>query len=239
MSSVDEGFIICSHGSVELNIFQIIWSSGLVVKLVLLSLILASVVSLAIVWKKWNEFKALRKSNQFFLEEFNISGNLREVSERSEALPQGPLKILFARGFVEVEQMSRGGDLQMLDRYVSKFGLNIFSRALDQAKIEVNQGLERHLSILASIGAISPFVGLFGTVWGIVNSFTGLAAGGNSLDAVAPGIAEALVATAVGLFAAIPAVWFYNYFSNENDKFNSLMKSFSKEFLNSIERMLM
>lgn len=222
----------------ELNILQIIWSSGPVVKLVLLFLIFASVVSFAIVWKKWNELKVIRRANQFFLEEFNISSSLQEVSERGEALPESPLKRLFSRGFAEVEQMSQGEDLQMLDRYTTRFGLNIFSRALDKAMIEVNQELDKHLSLLASIGAVTPFLGLLGTVWGIVNSFTGLAAGGNSLDAVAPGIAEALVATAVGLFAAIPAVWFYNYFSNENEKCHFLMKSFSKEFLNSIERML-
>ena len=226
----------------ELDIFQIIWESGLVVKLVLISLIVASVVSLSVVWKKFNDVREVRRNNQLFLREFRVSNDLTEVFERTEALPEGPLKLMFQRGFSEIEKMRNDEEEKfigdMLDRYTSRFGLNIFIRSLEQSSLEVNQRLERYLSLLASIGAITPFIGLFGTVWGIIDSFTGLALGGNSLDAVAPGIAEALVATAVGLFAAIPAVWFYNYFSNENAKTNSLMQSFSKEFLNSIERTL-
>ena len=127
---------------------------------------------------------------------------------------------------------------QILESHVRKFGLNIFIRTMEQAILETNERLDKYLSLLASVGAITPFIGLFGTVWGIINSFTGLAAGGNSLDAVAPGIAEALVATAAGLFAAIPAVFFYNYFTNENARINHSMESFSREFLNTIERSL-
>ena len=92
------------------------------------------------------------------------------------------------------------------------------------------------LAVLASIGSISPFVGLFGTVWGIINSFSGLASGNATLDAVAPGIAEALVATAVGLAAAIPAVFFFNYFNNRVEKINSEIKGFEQDFLNVVER---
>jgi len=90
--------------------------------------------------------------------------------------------------------------------------------------------------MLATIGSISPFIGLFGTVWGIIDSFAGLASGGGSIEAVAPGIAEALVATAVGLAAAIPAVWAYNIFTSRISKLNSQMENFGQEFLNLIER---
>ena len=226
----------------ELNIFAIIWGSGLVVKLVLLLLLAASVASLSIVWKKFNELKAIKRSNRFFLDEFRNSGDLKEVYDRADILPEGPLKLMFQRGFLEIERL-RGEHReemigQILQNYAARFGLNIFNRSLEQSTIEVNESLDRYLSSLASIGAVAPFVGLLGTVWGIIDSFTGLAMGGNSLDAVAPGIAEALVATAVGLFAAIPAVWFYNYFANENAKINALMKSFAQEFLNSVERIL-
>ena len=96
--------------------------------------------------------------------------------------------------------------------------------------------MQSYLSLLASIGSISPFIGLFGTVWGIIDSFSGLASGSATLDVVAPGIAEALVATAVGLGAAIPAVWFFNYFNNRVDKINSEIKKFEQDFLNLIER---
>ena len=224
----------------ELNIFQIIWESGLVVKLVLILLILASVMSLSIVWKKFNDLREINNNNKLFLEEFKKSYDLKEAFDRTETVFDGPLKLMFQKGFLEIEKLrgDQGEELigEILEHYTTKFGLNIFIRSLEQATLEVNERLGKYLSLLASIGAITPFVGLLGTVWGIINSFTGLASGGNSLDAVAPGIAEALVATAVGLFAAIPAVWFYNYFSNENAKINSLMKSFSQEFLNSIER---
>ncbi|MCY4643286.1 MAG: MotA/TolQ/ExbB proton channel family protein [Bacteriovoracales bacterium] len=226
----------------ELDIFQIIWQSGWVVKLVLISLILASVVSLSIVWKKRNNMREVKESNELFLREFKNSTDLKELFEKTRGLPDGPLKLMFQRGFLEIDRLrgERSEEMigEILERYVSKFGLSLFSRSLEQTALEANERLDRYLSTLASIGAITPFVGLFGTVWGIIDSFTGLASGGNSLDAVAPGIAEALVATAVGLFAAIPAVWFYNYFSNENSKVQSAMDSFSKEFLNSIERIL-
>ena len=102
-----------------------------------------------------------------------------------------------------------------------------------------NIDLEDRLSTLASIGSVTPFVGLFGTVWGIINSFTGLAGGGATLDAVAPGIAEALVATAVGLAAAIPAVWFYNSFNTRVETLNTGIDSFEQELLNSVERSIL
>ena len=226
----------------ELDIFQIILQSGWVVKMVLISLVLASVASLSIVWKKKNNLREVRESNRRFLEEFRNGTDLKELFEKTRGLPDGPLKAMFQRGFLEIDRLRGEQSEEMigeiLERYVSKFGLSLFSRSLEQTASEANEGLDKYLSTLASIGAITPFVGLFGTVWGIIDSFTGLAAGGNSLDAVAPGIAEALVATAVGLFAAIPAVWFYNYFSNENGKIQSAMDSFAKEFLNSIERIL-
>jgi biopolymer transport protein TolQ len=99
--------------------------------------------------------------------------------------------------------------------------------------------MDYRVSTLATIGAITPFVGLFGTVWGIIDAFSGLSTGGGSIEAVAPGIAEALVATAVGLAAAIPAVWFYNHFNNQITRINSQMESFSQEFLNLIERSIL
>jgi len=114
--------------------------------------------------------------------------------------------------------------------------MTAIERGLKKGGIEVEVEVSNSMSTLASIGSISPFIGLFGTVWGIIDSFTGIAGGGATLDAVAPGIAEALVATAMGLVAAIPAVWFYNKFGSDADKIQSEMDSFSQEFLNVIER---
>ena len=123
-----------------------------------------------------------------------------------------------------------------LATYLSHHGIGALERSLKQGANTANENLENRLSTLASIGSITPFIGLFGTVWGIIDAFAGLATGGGSIEAVAPGIAEALVATAVGLFAAIPAVWGYNILSSKVGVFNSQMENFGQEFLNLIER---
>ena len=114
--------------------------------------------------------------------------------------------------------------------------MGVLERGLKKGANETNEELGKLLSTLASIGSVSPFIGLFGTVWGIINAFAGLATGGGSIDAVAPGIAEALVTTAVGLAAAIPAVWFFNHFNSMNEKVNSEMESFGQDFINVVER---
>ena len=140
---------------------------------------------------------------------------------------------------IKIKKCFEGCEKDSLKRHFQNFGLGVIERAMSKGITDSNLKLDSYLSILASIGSITPFIGLFGTVWGIINSFTGLASGGGTLEAVAPGIAEALVATAIGLFAAIPAVWFYNIYSNENSKINSEMESFGQDFLNIVERSLL
>ncbi len=226
----------------DLSIFDILLSSGIVVQSVLLLLIFCSVLSIAIVWKKYNEFKEIRKNNSAFLDVFRSEASLREVFDKSSTLENSPLKQVFTQGYEEIiklEDSSSGKKSKdTLDNHIFRFGFQLFERAMERGVSDASDAMEKHLTTLASIGSISPFIGLFGTVWGIINSFTGIAQGGSTLDAVAPGIAEALVATAVGLFAAIPAVWFYNYFSNKQSLIYGQMKSFEKEFLNEVERSL-
>ncbi len=229
--------------STQLDMFQIILESGLVVKSVLGILILASFVSWAIVFKKRSLVKAAEKNNKIFMDLYKSSTKLSEVYEKSQSLPFSPYKSLFEHGYNELQKArgnngSEDGENAHLKKHFEGFGLGMIERALKQGVNETNNELEKLLSVLASIGSISPFVGLFGTVWGIIDSFTGIAGGGATLDAVAPGIAEALVATAIGLAAAIPAVWFYNHYNAENAKFNSDMESFGQEFLNVVERSL-
>lgn len=228
----------------QLDILQIILESGLVVKSVLGILVLASFASWAIVFKKRSLAKSVEKNNKAFMELYTSSTKLSDVYDKCQSLPFSPYKSLFVHGYSEL-QKARGanapgsdGDNSHLKKHFESFGLGIIERALKQGVNETNNELEKLLSVLASIGSISPFIGLFGTVWGIINSFTGIAGGGATLDAVAPGIAEALVATAIGLAAAIPAVWFYNHYNAENAKFNSDMESFGQEFLNVVERSL-
>ena len=225
-----------------MDIFKILLESGPVVKAVLLLLILASVLSWAIILKKRKVLKSIKQNNDEFLDIYNNSGNLKEVFTQSQELPFSPFKIMFAEGFTELNKIRETFKSDTvgtgLHNHFKDFGLGVLERGLKKGVNLSNHQLNHLLSTLASIGSISPFIGLFGTVWGIINSFTGLAGGGGTIDAVAPGIAEALVATAVGLAAAIPAVWFFNYYNAENSKLNDEMETFGQDFLNTVERTL-
>ncbi len=224
----------------ELDIFHIMLDASLVVKAVLLSLIIASVVSWAIILKKKKLIKELEENSKDFLEVYKNSSSLKEVMESCHNLSMSPHRSLFTHGYLELSKLkdTLNDDKDKLEKHFSQYGLQFLERGMKKGVHEINVELEKFLSTLASIGSVTPFVGLFGTVWGIIGSFTGLAGGGATLDAVAPGIAEALVATAVGLVAAIPAVWFYNKFNNENAHIQSEMESFGQEFLNVVERSL-
>jgi biopolymer transport protein TolQ len=224
-------------GSNELDIVNIILSSGPVVKGVLLLLFFASIVSWAIIFKKRKNLKKIEKDNAEFLDAYYSCKDLRDVKLKTEHLPNSPFKIMFLEGFSELESLRSKYGLE-IKSHIKDFGIDSLERALKKGANEANLKMGTLVPTLASIGSVTPFVGLFGTVWGIINSFTGLASGGATLDAVAPGIAEALVATAVGLFAAIPAVWFFNRFSGETNKINIKMESFGEGFLNNVERSL-
>ncbi|WP_127714848.1 MotA/TolQ/ExbB proton channel family protein [Halobacteriovorax sp. HLS] len=226
--------------STELNILQILLDGGPVVKGVLLALVFASIVSWAIVLKKKKLLAELNENNRDFLDAYKSAKSLSDVMHSCQALPFSPYRSLFINGYTELSKLKEnlGNDNSRLEDHFSKYGLHSLERGLKKGVHEVNVELERSLATLASIGSVSPFIGLFGTVWGIIGSFTGLAGGGATLDAVAPGIAEALVATAIGLVAAIPAVWFYNKFNNSNAIVQSEMESFGQEFLNVVERTL-
>jgi biopolymer transport protein TolQ len=227
-------------GQGELDILNIILESGLVVKAVLLLLIFASIVSWAIVFYKKNHFRVLKNNDENFLELFNQSSDMAEVKERIGSLPYSPYKTMFEYGFEEVSKISQQASVANMSsrEYMEKFGFHFVERGIKKGVIEARQIISTQLSTLASISSVSPFIGLFGTVWGIINSFTGLASGGGTLDAVAPGIAEALVATAVGLAAAIPATWFYNHFQSSGDELDARMETFEQELLNNFERVL-
>ena len=209
----------------ELDILGVILEAGPVVKGVLLVLCAASVLSWAIALKKYAALRAIRSENRRFSSLFSESGSVEDFLERTDGFRRCLYRNLFVEGHREMERSRDGrGGAESVRRAVRK---EIHRNAIK---------LNRHQTVLASIGSITPFVGLFGTVWGIIDSFTGLASGGATLDAVAPGIAEALVATAVGLGAAIPAVWFYNYFSHQNAELAGEMDIFEQEFLNVVER---
>jgi biopolymer transport protein TolQ len=223
----------------QLNLLHIILESGPVVKAVLAILIISSVLAWAIIWQKYQEMKVINTNNKKFLEVFTSGGSLGDIYQQAINFQYSTFGMIYRKGYEEINKLNEklGGKSQLADYFKVK-GLENIERSLKHGFNSATEKLENRVSILATIGSLTPFVGLFGTVWGIINAFSGLASGGGSIDAVAPGIAEALVATAVGLAAAIPAVLFFNHFNTENSKIQSEMESFSQDFLNLVERSL-
>lgn len=224
-----------------MDIFAIILESSLVVKLVLLLLIILSVLSWAIVFFYSRYYKKLTKINKSFKDAFFKDGlasisSMSEFSSKIDKFGDSPLHKLwkiFHKELNKINKKLKVKNEKNLASYLAEGDFSNFERSLEQGVYDQIQEIDRHRTLLASISSVAPFVGLFGTVWGIINSFSGLAAGGaGTIEAVAPGIAEALVATAVGLFAAIPASWFYNYFSKNLKKVRLELESFSKDLLN-------
>ena len=222
----------------KINMLEIMLQAGVVVKAVLVLLIVSSIVSWAIILRKKKLFKSVEKCNKLFMDLYVNSTNLKELMQKAETLPFSPFKAMFVEGYQELLKVKEAFEEEGIRTHFKSFGMGVLERALKKGANNANNKLNNFLSLLASIGSISPFIGLFGTVWGIIDSFTGLASGGATIEAVAPGIAEALVATAIGLAAAIPAVLFYNYFQNDVSKINNDMDSFGQEFLNVVERSL-
>ncbi len=213
----------------DLSILTLITQASPVVQIVLAILILLSLLSWTVIFRKFFAVsRALRQTDEF--ESRFWSGTeltkLLEVANRNREA-SGIEERIFAAGMNEfLKQQKSARDAV---NGVSRAMRAVFAREMDH--------LESGLPMLASIGSTSPYIGLFGTVWGIMNAFTGLSTLENaSLAVVAPGIAEALVATAIGLFAAIPAVAAYNYFNNRVGRLSNRIEGFSDEFLNILER---
>ncbi|MBL7665048.1 MAG: MotA/TolQ/ExbB proton channel family protein [Bacteriovoracaceae bacterium] len=227
----------------EMNLLVIIWESGFVVKMVLLLLVAMSVFSWTIIIQKNKVLKAVEADDLKFAEKFSSNLGLVEIYHVTKDYPESTMSQMYQTGFEELQKITKKigtskSGITLAD-YFSKYGLEPLERALKKGAVLSNQKLNKLITMLATIGTLAPFVGLFGTVWGIINSFTGLASGGGSIESVAPGIAEALVATAIGLAAAIPAVWFFNIFNNRIGKINSQMEAFAEDYLNLIARSIL
>ena len=225
------------------DIVKLIADASPTAKVVLLILLIFSAISWGIIlYKTWVYNRAGRQTATF-LSVFRKSSKFSEVQAVCPSLSDSPLVGLFQSGYAELNAQLRtgqGGDpvkpAGAAGRPTLK-SLDAVDRALLRATTVELTKLERHVPFLATTASITPFIGLFGTVWGIMSSFQGIgAAGSSSLGVVAPGIAEALIATAAGLFAAIPAVYFYNHFTNRVKYFAAEMDDFSLEFLNISER---
>ena len=217
----------------DLDILQLVMHASLVVQLVMALLMLVSIASWSAIFRKIFALQRVKSLNEVFEREFWSGSSLNELytTAASKGVNSGPMERIFASGMREFQKLRerRISDVATLMDGARRAMRASFQREMDE--------VESNLSFLASVGSVSPYVGLFGTVWGIMHAFTGLAALQQvTLATVAPGIAEALVATAIGLFAAIPAVIAYNRFARDLDHIAISHETFIEEFSNILQR---
>ncbi len=198
----------------DFSIIELFLQASLVVQAVMVLLLVVSIISWIVIFERYFNLNRIKEANKIFEEQFWSGKDLHEIYESIEELPNeeliGSLRV-FKSGFGEFLRLSDGKKITIED-------LESVNRAIRVSLAREEESLMYHLPFLANVGSVSPYVGLFGTVWGIINSFQGLSdATQATINAVAPGISEALVATALGLFAAIPAVVAYNRFASESD----------------------
>ena len=213
-------------GSTDFSIVQLFIRADIIVKSVIIILIAASVFSWALIFEKYRLFKRIEKSTTSFEEKFWKSRSAESFYNSLTNREKDPMANIFQSAMAElIKTKSKSSSIQS----------NRVSRVIEiSADKEINL-IEKHFTFLATVGSTAPFIGLFGTVWGIMNSFQSIAISRNtSLAIVAPGIAEALFATALGLLAAIPAVVAYNKFNSDSKKYSARIENFSKRFLSII-----
>jgi len=218
-------------------------SAGPMVTFVMLLLLGFSLVSWTIIIMKHLSYRKARAETAFFIDTFWKSKNLADAYKVAKELASSPEASIFILGFNELQKLGRSkivkqGSEETLEMKLA--GMDNLKRALRKAETKQVGRLGRYLTFLATTGSATPFIGLFGTVWGIMSSFHDIGMRGSaSLAVVAPGISEALIATAAGLAVAIPAVIFYNYYSNILFDLENDMQGFSADFMNLVERDLL
>ncbi len=229
------------HGS----LFDMIIHAGFIVQLVLLLLLIFSVISWAIILMKYFNIRKVLSENNLFLSTYMRSTKLSEIFPEAKKYRHSTMAEVFRAGYTELAKITKtvranppgkesadvGGPAMEIA------GIDNIERAMNRAWALETTKLESALGFLATTGSASPFIGLFGTVWGIMDTFKSIGARGSAtLAVVAPGISEALIATAAGLAAAIPAVIFYNYYLNRIKTMSTEMDNFASELLNIVER---
>ena len=221
----NEAIISTSQINDEFTLMSLFFRADLVVKLVILILFAASIFSWTIIIHKIRLFRSLKKISKQFEEEFWSGRSIKEIASTTHHLSESPIKYVFLEAVDEIEKSNKDTK-KNIDSITDRIN-RIMEAAIDYQ----NEKLSLYFSYLATIGATTPFIGLFGTVWGIMNSFQSIAISRNtSLAVVAPGIAEALFATALGLLAAIPAVIAYNIFTSQVNDENARMYRFKEQF---------
>lgn len=222
-----------------------ILNAGPVGQLVMLILLIFSIVSWSIIFMKARLFRKVNRQSQEFLDEFWSSSNLSEASSITEDYPLSPEAAVFTAGYTELQKINRirtrkdaRATSDSLDTQLAT--IDNLQRAMQRAESEEISKMAKALPFLATTGNSAPFIGLFGTVWGIMGSFHDIGVRGSaSLAVVAPGISEALVATAAGLAVAIPAVIFYNHYSSKLDNVDGKIQNFATDLVNLVERDLL
>lgn len=223
------------HGS----LLGMIADAGFMVKFVLLILLIFSIISWTIIFLKFRYYRKIRKENEEFDSDYQRSNKLSEVVPAAKKYPHSTTAEVFRVGYAELSKINKVSKDTARPEEISLSSIDNVQRALNRASNTEMTKLESSLGFLATTGSASPFMGLFGTVWGIMETFKAIGARGSAtLAVVAPGISEALIATAAGLAAAIPAVIFYNYFLNKSKTMVQEMDNFADEFLNIVERHL-
>lgn len=212
------------------SLFAMLTGSGPVVQLVLYTLIGLSISCWAITVQKILQFRKAKSDTDAFTALFWETRNFSRIDDGARRLPASPLTRVFSAGYREI--ISAAQDVDKSGRR-SEIDFDLIERSLKRAEIDESIRLEKGITFLATTASAAPFIGLFGTVWGIMTAFHGLgSAKSSTLQAVAPGISEALVATAVGLAAAIPAAIAFNFFTVTVKRFRQAMGGFSSEFIN-------
>ena len=218
--------IVGLGGSTDFSLIQLFLRADIVVKSVIVVLIAASVYSWALIFEKYRLFKKIEKSTNSFEKNFWKSKSAESFYNNLTNKEKDPLANVFQSAMVElIKTKSKSSSVQS----------NRVSRIIEISGDKEIKLIEKHFTFLATVGSTAPFIGLFGTVWGIMNSFQSIAISRNtSLAIVAPGIAEALFATALGLLAAVPAVIAYNKFTSDSRKYTGRIENFSKRFISII-----
>jgi len=213
-------------GSTDFSLIQLFLRADFVVKSVIIILIAASIFSWALIFEKYKLFKRIEKSTNSFEEKFWKSRSAESFYNSLTNRDKDPIANIFQSAMTElIKTKSKSSAVQT----------NRVTRVLEISADKEIKIIEKHFTFLATVGSTAPFIGLFGTVWGIMNSFQSIAISRNtSLAIVAPGIAEALFATALGLLAAIPAVVAYNKFNSDSKKYGARIENFSKRFISII-----
>lgn len=218
----------------DINVFQQVLDSRGMVLLVLLVLIAMSIACWFIIAFKWLQFRKLRRQSEAFVETFWRSETLDGVWDASERTGEAPVARVFRAAYTELGRVKAGNTQGIAGG--EDYGFQNIERTLRRSQQSEQTRLERMVPFLATTGSAAPFIGLFGTVWGIMNAFAYIHPDQPILQTVTPHIAQALVATAIGLLAAIPAVMAYNYFNSKIRVFAVEMENFGIDFLNILKR---